>query len=376
MSFDADKKRDYAAQADAAIKEGDYRRAAVAMAKTAEFALKLADRSEGAVRANYIAEARELVEIAEELQQKAPPRRPGRKAVREAGDEDDKPGTNWELQERPTERLADVAGLDDVKTVLQEKVIIPFQKPELFERFKARVGAGVLMYGPPGNGKTFVARAIAGELEAAFFPVDTSQIKDKYVGETEKNLKKLFDEARSHERAVIFLDEVDNLLSKRGNRKIGAVAQFLALSDGLVKGKTCLLILAATNKPWSLDEAVIRPGRLGTHVYVGPPDAKAREAILAYGLKGVPAAGDVVFADLAGKTDGYSGADMAEVCDRAKMGALRRQLASGKEEVITAEDFAAALMTIKPSVTPAMLKEYEVWRDTREKPGDGDDEAD
>lgn len=375
MSFDADKKRDYAAQADAAIKEGDYRRAAVLMAKTAEFSLKLADKSDGPIRDNYVAEARELVEIAEELQAKAPAKKNSR-SLKETGEDDDKPASNWQLQEKPTDRLADVAGLEDVKNVLMEKVIIPFQKPELFERFKARVGAGVLMYGPPGNGKTFVARAIAGELDAAFFPVDTSQIKDKYVGETEKNLKKLFDEARSHERAVIFLDEVDNLLSKRGNRKIGAVAQFLALSDGLVKGKTCLLILAATNKPWSLDEAVVRPGRLGTHVYVGPPDEKARAAIMTYALKGVPVAPEVSYTDLAGQTDGYSGADIAEICDRAKMGALRRQLASGKEEVITAEDFTTALQTIKPSVTPAMLKEYEAWRDKREKPGDGDEDED
>ena len=148
----------------------------------------------------------------------------------------------------------------------------PFLHPELFERFKVKIGGGMLMYGPPGNGKTYIAKAVAGELDAAFFNVNASQIKDKYVGETEKNLQRLFDEARQHDKAVIFLDEVDHLLARRGNRKIGTVAQFLALTDGLVKNNNCMLVLAATNKPWVLDEAVVRPGRLGTHIYVGPPD--------------------------------------------------------------------------------------------------------
>ena len=211
-----------------------------------------------------------------------------------------------------------MAGLDEVKQELREKVIEPFLHPELFERFKVKIGGGILMYGPPGNGKTYIAKAVAGELDAAFFNVNASQIKDKYVGETEKNLQRLFDEARQHDKAVIFLDEVDHLLAKRGNRKIGTVAQFLALTDGLVKNNNCMLVLAATNKPWVLDEAVVRPGRLGTHIYVGPPDEKAREAIVALNMKDVPAADNVSFAEIATKAERYSGADIAELCDRAK----------------------------------------------------------
>ena len=152
------------------------------------------------------------------------------------------------------------------------------------------------------------------------------------------------------------------------------MAQFLSLTDGLVKNKNCMLILAATNKPWMLDEAVIRPGRLGTHIYVGPPDAKAREAILALNLKGVPIDPELSLADQATRAEGYSGADMAEVCDRAKRAAKNRQVASGKDEFVTKDDFAAALVKVKPSVTPEQLKEYESWRDSRQKPGDADDE--
>jgi SpoVK/Ycf46/Vps4 family AAA+-type ATPase len=260
--------------------------------------------------------------------------------------------------------------LYDVKRQLQEKVIEPFLQPELYERFKVKVGGGILMYGPPGNGKTFIAKAIAGELDAAFFNVNASQIKDKYVGETEKNVQKLFDEARQHERAVIFLDEIDALLSKRGNRKIGSVAQFLPVMDGLVKNTNCLLVLGATNKPWVLDEAVMRPGRMGTHIYVGPPDQPARESILAYTLKGVPVSEEMAIAEVANQTNGYSGADIAELCDRAKHAALRRQFTDGKEAVVTSEDFKEAITQVKPSVTAKMLNEYEKWRDAGTAPGD------
>jgi SpoVK/Ycf46/Vps4 family AAA+-type ATPase len=377
MSFVADKKREHETAAEKALTDKDYAKAFFHTAKAAEFGLRLAEESDGKIARRYVEDALELIEIAEGMKAKAQVQAPAetRKAVKEAtAGEEDTAKTQWELKEKPTEKLADVAGLDDVKLELREKVIEPFLHPEIYDRFKVRVGGGILMYGPPGNGKTFIARAIAGELDAAFFNVNASQIKDKYVGETEKNLQRLFDEARQHPKSVLFLDEVDHLLAKRGNRKIGTVAQFLSLTDGLVKNTNCMLVLAATNKPWMLDEAVIRPGRLGTHIYVGPPDAPAREAIVAYNMREVPVAAGVALADVAGKTDGYSGADMAELCDRAKRSALARQLASGKEESVTADDFAAALGKVRPSVTPAMMKEFETWRDSRLTPAGAGEE--
>ena len=379
MSFNADKKREHESAAESALADKDYAKAFFHTAKAAEFGLKLAEQSAGKIARRYVEDAYELIDIADQLQTKA--RTQDQKSLARvlketAGTADGKAEMAWQLQEKPTEKLADVAGLSDVKEALQEKVILPFKKPEVYQRFKARSGAGVLMYGPPGNGKTFVAKAIAGELDAAFFPVNASQIKDKYVGESEKNMQRLFDEARKHERAVIFIDEAEHLLSKRGNRKIGVVAQFLNLADGLVKNKNCLLLLAATNKPWNLDEAVVRPGRLGTHIYVGPPDAKAREAIVAYNLREVPVTADVALPAIAAQTEGYSGADLAEVCDRAKMLAVKRQLASGQQEQVTGGDFTEALGRVKASVTQAQINEYEQWRDAKEKPAAaaGDDD--
>lgn len=376
MSFNSDKKREHEAAAEKALMEKDYSRAFFHSAKAAEFGLALAEQSEGKIAQRYVEDAYELIEIAEELKGKARTQTPaaGRKDFQPAGGNDDSNKTQWELKEKPTEKLEYVAGLEEVKQELREKVIDPFLHPELYERFKVRVGGGILMYGPPGNGKTFISRAIAGELDAAFFNVNSSQIKDKYVGETEKNLQRLFDEARQHPKAVIFLDEVDHLLSRRGNQKVGTVAQFLSLTDGLVKTTNCMLVLAATNKPWMLDEAVIRPGRLGTHIYVGPPDAAAREAIISLNMKDAPVAEGVSFQDLAAKTEGYSGADMAELCDRAKRMALNRQLSTGKEESVSLDDFTSALQKVRPSLTQELLNQFDAWRSSRSTtPGDGDD---
>ncbi len=367
MSFVADKKREHETAAEKALVEKDYTKAFFHTAKAAEFGLALAEQSEGKIAQRYVEDAFELIDIASKLKGKAQTQAPAenKKTVNEASGNDDSPKSQWELKDKPTEKLDDVAGLYDVKQELREKVIEPFLHPELYERFKVKVGGGILMYGPSGNGKTYVAKAIAGELDAAFFNVNTSQIKDKYVGETEKNMQRLFDEARAHDRSVLFLDEVDQLLAKRGNRKVGTVAQFLSLTDGLIKNTNCMLVLAATNKPWMLDEAVVRPGRLGTHIYVGPPDTPAREAIVALNMKEVPVADDISFQDIADQTDGYSGADIAELCDRAKRLALSRQLTSGGKENVVADDFTTALQKVRPSVMPELLKQFEDWRDSR-----------
>jgi transitional endoplasmic reticulum ATPase len=249
--------------------------------------------------------------------------------------------------------------------------------PDVYERFKVEGGGGVLMYGPPGNGKTFIAKAIAGELDAAFFAVDASQIKNKYVGETEKNMRRLFEEARRHPRAVIFLDEIDALLQKRGNQKVNAVTQFLILADGIAKtGECTLLLLGATNKPWAIDPAALRPGRFGKQIYVGLPDQTAREAIIRYSLKEVPVEDAFSFEDIAARSEGYSGADLAEICRRAKKAAIRRQIASGQNEVVRRNDLDQELMHLNPSVSATALAEYVKWREDHSACSDRDEADD
>lgn len=371
MSFFADKKREHEQAGEAALVAKQYGKAFFHIAKAAEFGFALAEQTGGKVGDSYLADANELLDIAAEIRkrQQNAPEEARTVAQQVSGENADSSDSAWRLRERPQQKLADVAGLDEVKRELREKVIAPFLHPDLYERFKVETGGGILMYGPPGNGKTFVARAVAGEIDAAFFNVNASQLKDKYVGETEKNIQKLFDEARSHERAVIFLDEVDHLLSRRGNQKVGMVAQFLTMMDGLEKIQGCLLVLGATNKPWVIDDAVLRPGRMGTHIFVGPPDDAARAAILAYNLQGVPVADDVRFEALAARTDGYSGADMTALSDRAKRSALNRQLETERDTEVTAADFEAALRKVKPSLTPGILADFITWRNRHGEPG-------
>ena len=327
MSFLQDRKREHEQKAIACVHAKDFSSAFSHASQAAELSFQLAEQSAGQVAAKYAEVGRDLVAFTRQLKAKLQEGRPPaaksggdvRRAVPTGNSGDDanaKAEKTWQLQEKPLDRLDDVAGLAAVKDQLRQLVIDPFNHPEVYQRFSAKVGGGVLMYGPPGNGKTFIARAMAGELDAAFFLVDSSQIKDKYVGETEKKLTSLFKEARSLPKAVIFLDEVDDLLGSRGNQRIGTVTTFLKLADGFVKDDSCLLILAATNKPWMMSPAVLRPGRLGTHIYVGPPDEPAREAILKYTFGDAPLAG-IDFHTVAGQTDGYSGAELAEVCERA-----------------------------------------------------------
>ena len=377
MSFISDKKQEHEVLAEKAVTARDYAKAFFHAAKAAEFGFALAEQNEGKIAQSWLDNANGLIDIAEQFKAKACQQqssRPQAEAVNGgSGSKDDAAKSAFALSDKPTERLDDVAGLAEVKADLRDKVITPFLHPEAYKKFNVKIGGGILMYGPPGNGKTFVAKAVAGELDAAFFNVNASQIKDKYVGETEKNIRRLFEDARKESRAVIFLDEVDALLSRRGGQKVNAVQEFLVQMDGLVSNTNCLLLLAATNKPWMLDEAVVRPGRLGTHIYVGPPDAAARAAMFAYNLKGVPLADGLSFDGAVERTDGYSGADLAEVCNRAKLTALKRQLAGDEAAVVSAEDVEAAVASVVPSLTEAMVAQFDDWRNARAGGSDSED---
>lgn len=380
MSFSADKKREHEQLAEKDLVQKNYAGAFFHTAKAADFGFTLAEQSEEKVARAYLNDANDLLDIAVKLKEKARGQdkdSPG-KVVKEnenaTAEEEKVAASDWQLQVRPDTKLDDVAGLDEVKQALRDDVIDVMSHRDIYERFKVEGGGGVLMYGPSGNGKTFIAKAVAGELDAAFFAVDASQIKNKYVGETEKNMRRLFEEARKHERAVIFFDEIDALLQKRGNQKVNAVTQFLLLADGIAKSGDCtLLLLGATNKPWSIDPAALRPGRFGKQIYVGLPDQTARDAIVRYCLKEVPVEDAFPFEDIANRTEGYSGADMAEICRRAKKAAIRRQIASGEKEFVTRDDVEQSLAKMTPSVGSEALAEYEKWRDNHSAGSDEND---
>lgn len=251
-------------------------------------------------------------------------------------------------------RLADVAGMAEVKARLEAAVLAPMRNPELTRLYGRSVRGGLLLYGPPGCGKTFISRALAGEMDAQFLAVSLADVLDMYVGQSERNVRGIFEAARSRAPCVVFLDEVDALGQKRSHLRNsaarGSVNQLLSEMDGLTSNEG-VFVIGATNHPWDVDVALRRPGRFDRMLLVLPPDAPAREAVLRHHLRGRPIA-NVNLAKLAKMTSGYSGADLAYVCEGAADRALMDSARSGTPRLIDMSDLEAAVRDVKPSIGP------------------------
>ena len=266
-----------------------------------------------------------------------------------------------------TTTLKDVAGNSDMKAEIMDRLVLPTLHPEIFKKYNIPTRTGIVMYGPPGTGKTLIARAIAGELDAAFYSVKASDILGKYVGDDEKRIRDLFESARSHDRAVVFFDDFDSIGSSRGSSqepwRDSLVNELLTQMDGLETSSGCLLVIAATNRPWNLDSALTRPGRFDRMIEVPLPDREARAEIFKLNLSQVPHKGRISYADLADSTKGYSGADIAEACRKAKI--LRARIESeGGTEGLTMKDVRDALKRTNPSVSEADLKKIKEFAET------------
>ncbi|CAM9609533.1 unnamed protein product [Ectocarpus sp. 6 AP-2014] len=274
---------------------------------------------------------------------------------------DSSPGVTWDS----------IAGLEYAKQTLQETVILPNLRPDLFTGLRAPA-RGVLLYGPPGTGKTMLAKAVATESGYAFFNISASSLTSKYVGEGEKMVRALFAVAREREPAVVFIDEIDSVLSARGEGEHEASrrlkTEFLVQLDGAGQGgDDRLLVLAATNLPQELDEAALR--RLSRRVYVPLPDPPARKALIS-GLLGQQK-GNIKGASLASlvdMTEGYSGSDLKQLCKEAAMQPIRADLGTRVRTVavkdvrgINLDDFRAALPKVLPSVSRKTVERYEEW---------------
>ncbi|SMB96862.1 ATPases of the AAA+ class [Deinococcus hopiensis KR-140] len=283
----------------------------------------------------------------------APPTPPANKAralrVQEPGDpRDASPFTEPHL---PRVTFADVAGMQGVKQRLDRAFLTPMRHPELAQMYGKSLRGGLLMYGPPGCGKTFMARAVAGELGANFLAVGLADVLDMYIGQSERNLHAVFGEARRRAPCVLFLDEVDALGRKRSqmrNSLSNVVNQLLAELDGATESNEGVFVLTATNSPWDVDPALRRPGRLDRTVLVLPPDLEARRALLELHLDKRPNAG-VDCAALAAQTEGYSGADLAHLVDSAAELAMEDAVRRGQARPVKPQDFSRALRDVKPS---------------------------
>jgi SpoVK/Ycf46/Vps4 family AAA+-type ATPase len=284
--------------------------------------------------------------------------------VRESWDEkDDKPPTELE---RPKISFADVGGMESLKEEIRLKIIHPLSHSELYKAYGKTIGGGILLYGPPGCGKTHLARATAGEIKANFISVGIHEVLDMWIGNSERNLHQIFEQARRNRPCVVFFDEVDALGASRTDMKTSAgrhlINQFLNELDGVKSTNEGVLILGATNAPWHLDSAFRRPGRFDRILFVPPPDVPARAEILRLLLKGKPQE-MVDFDTVAKKCDAFSGADLKAVVDLTVEAKLREAMKVGVPAPIRSKDLLAAAGSLRATTREwfATAKNYALY---------------
>ena len=266
-----------------------------------------------------------------------------------------------------------VGGLEDTKERLRETIQWPLNYPEVFEAMDMQAAKGVLLYGPPGTGKTLMAKAVANEAESNFISIKGPELLNKYVGESEKGVREVFEKARSNAPTVVFFDEIDSIAGERGGNMSDSgvgervVSQLLTELDGLEELED-VVVIATTNRPDLIDSALLRPGRLDRHVHVPVPDTDGRRAILEVHTRNKPLADDVDLDDLADETEGYVGADIEALCREASMAATREFIHSVSAEEaaksvgnvrVTREHFEEALEEVGPSVDDETRERYE-----------------
>ncbi|MCD1257322.1 AAA family ATPase [Paenibacillus athensensis] len=267
-----------------------------------------------------------------------------------SGQKDDAAASRKRAQEDVIS-FADVAGLTDLKKTIRMKIVSPFYNQGLFSKFRKKAGGGVLLYGPPGCGKTFMAKATAGECRAKFIPIHITDILDPYIGVSERNLHELFAKARSQKPSIVFIDELDAIgydRAKSSSNFRGLVDTFLTEMEGIDSSTDQVLVIGATNMPWDVDNALKRPGRFDRMIFVAPPDEEARRMIFELKLKDRLHQG-IDFASLAKRSEFFSGADIENVCERAVENVLEDILESGIERPIAMRDMEQALESITAS---------------------------
>jgi transitional endoplasmic reticulum ATPase len=269
--------------------------------------------------------------------------------------------TKFEVMKKPNMTFTDVAGLAKVKEKIMEYIVYPLSNPELAKRYGKEPGGGVIMYGPPGCGKTYIGKASAGECKASFISITANAIVDMYAGNTEKNLHNAFETARQNRPCILFFDEIDGVAGKREGMDQSfekrAINQFLIEMDGVEYSNDGVLAIGATNAPWDVDAALRRAGRFSRMIYIGEPDTKTRKEILKLHLRKRPISRRLSVGRIARMTEGYSPADIEQLVDAAATIPWKEALNSGRERVITFSDFKKA-SSGEDAVTPSLPTWY------------------
>jgi cell division protease FtsH len=280
-------------------------------------------------------------------------------------------GKSFVESEKPKETFEDVAGLEEVKKKIRLNFILPLQQPELFKAYGREAGGSLLLFGPPGCGKTFLARAVAGEIDASFVHIELQAILSMWSGQSENNLHDIFEKARENKPCIIFIDELDamggsrNQMRQHHDRML--VNQLLLELDGIREQNEQVFVIGATNTPWYLDSALRRPGRFNHLVFVPPPEETERETILKLKLEGKPVH-SLELARIARETKHFSGADLEQIVKDAVEAAMERMLNSGNLEPITQDDLKRAAKSRKATTLEwfSTAKNYATFSDANQ----------
>ncbi|MFX1318799.1 MAG: CDC48 family AAA ATPase [Promethearchaeota archaeon] len=261
--------------------------------------------------------------------------------------------------EIPMVRWDDIGGMEQAKQALHEAVELPISRPDIFSRFNITPPTGVLLFGPPGTGKTLLAKAVATESQANFISIRGAEVMSKWVGESEKIIAEIFRRARQAAPSVLFIDELDNIAPRRGSGYDSRVSerivnQLLVEMDGM-EALESVVVLAATNRPDMIDIALLRPGRFDIFIFTPPPNQMTRQAIFAVHTRNMPLADDVRLDQLASVTEGYSGADIQNVCRKAVLAVLRKNLEASR---VSMSHFQEAITATKPSITKETMAQF------------------
>lgn len=356
-----------------------YGKASVLYAKTANHLLDMMEFVDGSDRAEYQRSVDRLIAVSDEMKRMADEvssrRNSGGKThtgttrVRQGSEEDE------DVVFEPTEEtqgnsFEDIAGLEDAKQIVEDEIINPTLYKEVYDKFHKGNRGGLLLFGPPGGGKTMMARAVAAESHLAFFHVRCSDIVGKYFGEAEKHVKALFQAAREAKNAVIFFDEAEALACRRGSNSTvmnRLVPELLSQMDGFERFEGHVIVIFATNRPYDLDPGFLRPGRLATHCYIPLPDYEIRLTLLRKQILMRPCEENIDIEKLAEMTEQFSCADLVNVVDKGCQYAINREIQARKQgrldtnEKLTEADLQEAMKHVHPSVEPDEIRRLEKW---------------
>jgi len=346
--------------------EGDYKEARYQYLAAADFLAQAAANSDDPkLQATWAGQSKELLKTARALPKENAPKKETRPAHPQpdsapAEDEDGKK-PDFTLTKQPTVGFDDIVGLEDLKKRIRWRVIEPIKYPEAVEKYKRPRGDRIILMGPPGCGKTMFAKAIAAELEMPFFEVHGSAIYSKWVGESQKNVAQLFSQIFSESKAVVFMDEMDGILAKRGSSSTVAnkvVNEFLSFVDGMRTEEGTYIYIGASNRPWDIDDAMA--SRFGGFIYVPLPDAPALEEMIRRHLRDVPCEPDLDISGAAKRLEGFSGRDLTirffpALTERA----FRESTETGSSPPVTSGDLEAAVRKMgKPLLSEKDLKRF------------------